>query len=76
MRMTYLGTVLMLAALSPVHAQDQTQTQKLQKEVDDLQTTVKELQAEVRELRAEKAPAAGGGAPPPPRPVDCRIEHP
>jgi hypothetical protein len=63
MRMTYLGTVLMLAALSPVHAQDQTQTQKLQKEVDDLQTTVKELQAEVRELRAEKAPAAPAAAP-------------
>jgi Porin subfamily len=58
MRMKYLSTVLMLAALSPAHAQDQTQTQKLQKEVDALQATVKELQTEVRALRAEKAPAA------------------
>jgi hypothetical protein len=65
MRTRYLSGLLMFAVLSPAFAQDQTQTQKLQKEVDDLQSTVKELQAEVKELRAEKtqAPAASPGAP-------------
>jgi hypothetical protein len=53
-----LSGLLMFAVMSPVFAQDQTQTQKLQKEVDDLQATVKELQAEVKELRSEKAQPA------------------
>lgn len=54
MRIKSLSAMLMLAVLSPAFAQDQGQTRKLQKEVDDLQATVKELQAEVKELRSEK----------------------
>ena len=51
--------LLLFAVMSPAIAQDQTPTQKLQKEVDDLQSTVKALQAEVQELKAEKTqPAA------------------
>ena len=63
MRMKYLSALLILAVFSPAHAQDQTQTQKLQSEVDALQATVKELQAEVKELRVEKNPAASATAP-------------
>ena len=55
-RMKCLSGLLILAALSPAHAQDDTH--KLQKEVDDLQATVKELQAEVKELKAEQAKPA------------------
>ncbi len=68
-RMKCLSGLLMLAALSPAYAQDDTH--KLQKEVDDLQATVKELQAEVKELKAGQAkpaqPAAIAATPTPPR---------
>ncbi|GLQ99647.1 DcaP family trimeric outer membrane transporter [Dyella mobilis] len=57
-RIKYLGGLVMLALLSPAFGQDQTQTQKLQKEVDDLQSTVKELQAEVKALRAAQPQTA------------------
>jgi hypothetical protein len=60
-----LSGLLLFAVISPVFAQDQAQTQKLQQEVDDLQSTVKELQAEVKELKAEKTqPAAAATATP------------
>ena len=55
-RMKCLSVLLMLTALSPAYAQTDTQT--LQKEVDDLKTTVKELQAEVKELKSEHANSA------------------
>ena len=55
-RMKCLSGLLMLTALSPAYAQTDTQT--LQKEVDDLKTTVKELQAEVKELKSEHANSA------------------
>ncbi len=68
-RMKCLSGLLMLAALSPAYAQDDTH--KLQQEVDDLQATVKELQAEVKELKAGQAkpaqPAAIAATPTPPR---------
>ncbi|GLQ45702.1 hypothetical protein GCM10007862_07530 [Dyella lipolytica] len=51
-----LSGLLMLAALSPAFAQ--SDTRKLQKEVDDLQATVKELQAEVKALKAEQTKPA------------------
>jgi hypothetical protein len=71
-RMKCLSTLLMLAMFSPAYAQTDTQT--LQKEVDDLKTTVKELQAEVKQLKSQQAspaqqPAAAAPttiAPPPP----------
>ncbi|GGA00728.1 DcaP family trimeric outer membrane transporter [Dyella caseinilytica] len=66
-RMKCLSGLLVLAVISPAFAQDETQTQKLQKEVDQLQTTVQELQAEVKELKAEKAqPAAAAVTSPAP----------
>lgn len=67
-RMKGLSGLLMLAALSPAFAQDDTH--RLQKEVDELQATVKELQSEVKELKAQQAkpahpvtPAAVAAAP-------------
>lgn len=55
-RMKCLSGLLMLTALSPAYAQTDTQT--LQKEVDDLKTTVKELQTEVKELKSERTNSA------------------
>ncbi|RDS86371.1 DcaP family trimeric outer membrane transporter [Dyella psychrodurans] len=61
-RLKGMTGLLMLIALSPAFAQDDTH--KLQKEVDDLQATVKELQAEVKELKAEQAKPAQAATPP------------
>jgi hypothetical protein len=54
--MKCLSGLLILTVFSPAYAQTDTQT--LQKEVDDLKTTVKELQAEVKELKSEHATSA------------------
>jgi hypothetical protein len=62
--MKCLSSLLMFVAVSPAFAQDQTQTQKLQKEVDALQSTVQELQAEIKELKAERAQPSAAPVPP------------
>jgi hypothetical protein len=66
-RMKRLSAVLMVALLSPPVLAQQSQTQRLQQEVDDLKATVQALQAEVKELKAQRAPPpapATAAAPP------------
>jgi hypothetical protein len=60
-RMKCLSGLLLMTALSPAYAQTDTQT--LQKEVDDLKATVKELQSEVKELKSEQAKPAPSTVP-------------